>query len=394
MELSQKQLEDIVKGVTSHIDVQVEERLKTFLGNDVAASVSKTVKEMRLGEILSGKPVCSDEEKMAFVNGVKSIVLNTKANEPMILENDARGGYLVPTAVANVIVRLARTVGFAFSQATRWDMSDVKELDVPAYTGSALEGEWLEVDSAGGDGQAVAFKSAKLALKTWQITFVVGKNLLSKASVSLADWLIALAAEALANSADKQLLTGSGSPFVGVLNHDDVTTYTLGTGQTTAASYKVIDDSSEIMAQVEESALDGACFVVHKSVWAKWRVQKDTAGNYLLPQAGLLPMFLGADVNAALPRAAGLIMDKPVYTVRHMTAAASATAGTTFGVFGNFRYTAYGESGPMTIEQHASGNFGGKEVARSAQRGIVLNKECAFNVTLPEAFIKIKTAAS
>ena len=69
-----------------------------------------------------------------------------------------------------------------------------------------------------GTVQGMAFGQAALVAKKWQLAFVIGNDLLVDASVNLADWLLALGGEALANMIDYQAFVGNGSPFVGLLN--------------------------------------------------------------------------------------------------------------------------------------------------------------------------------
>jgi hypothetical protein len=90
------------------------------------------------------------------------------------------------------------------------------ELAVPNYTGSFLTGAYLGVDSPG-PVTGVTFGQANLIAKKWQLAFVVGNDLLAEASVNVADWLLALGGESMANMIDYQGFVGganSGDPFL------------------------------------------------------------------------------------------------------------------------------------------------------------------------------------
>jgi hypothetical protein len=173
---------ELAEDIKSHLDSAVQEKVQTLIGDERAAIVREAVESMRLEKAVLGhdKTGLTDAQKSDFAKFVKNVALQTKANEALIGEQDTRGGYLVPSEVANAILRIAATVGVAMSQCARWDMKG-DELDIPSYGGSFLEGEYLGVDAAGGV-TGITFKSAKLIAKSWQLAFVVGRDLLAEAT--------------------------------------------------------------------------------------------------------------------------------------------------------------------------------------------------------------------
>jgi HK97 family phage major capsid protein len=397
-----KQLEAFQKSVEQAIDGIVESKLKTIVGETAAFEARKVVETLRVERLMFGKDRTglSEDSKKDFVAQVKAIArgekeaaMRVKANEALIEEQDSRGGYLVPKEVASAIVRIAASVGFVMSHAAKWDVK-TDELQIPAYTGSVLTGEYLGVDAAG-TVTALSFDQARLIVKKWQLAFVVANDLLADAPVQLADWLLALGGESLANMIDKQGLAGTGAPFVGILNDANVNVHTMTTGKDTFAEFD-LDEASDIIASLEESVLDGAVFVFEKTVWAKIRIKKDTAGNYVLPQAGapsaaLLANYVGV-IGGAKP--VGEIMGYPVFTNRHLPANSATAVSTKFGIFGNFSAQAYGDKGDLRVAQFGSGSFGGKEIALADQTALVYKHRHGIVTTLPKAFTAIKTAAS
>ncbi|MBP7804695.1 MAG: phage major capsid protein, partial [Candidatus Pacebacteria bacterium] len=93
-------------------------------------------------------------------------------------------------------------------------------------------------------------------------------------------------------------------------------------------------------------------------------------------------------------RPAGEMAGFPVYTSRHMPGIAASAVSTKFIIFGNMKALAFGDKGEMTVSQHESGTFGGKEIALADQRALVLKKRVALTVALGAAFVVVKTAAS
>ncbi|HEX3861293.1 MAG TPA: phage major capsid protein [Stellaceae bacterium] len=402
-------------------DEVMKEKLVPMIGAEVATQVQKTVETLRIQREVYGKDMTglSEKAKKDFAEVAKMAArgmfnAETKANEALIEEQDNRGGYLVSREIADAIMRIAASVGTIMSQATKWEMTS-DELAVPNYTGSFLTGAYLGVDAAG-SVTGLNFGQAQLIAKKWQLAFVVGNDLLADASVNVADWLLALGGEALANMIDKQGFIGgsnTGDPFLGVLNYPSTTTvdetgtkvtsYVLPSTMTTFAKFAVMDDASAMIGDMEESLLDGAGFYMHRSVWAKLRTQKDGNGNYILPFAGLAkPNPVVENYSGGGPiKPAGSLFDYPVYTNRHLPAVGASsvngfsdTASNPFLVFGNMKAFAFGDKGEMRVGQFESGSFGGKEIALADQRGIVYKHRHALTLTLPRAMVVATTAAS
>lgn len=379
----------------------LEAKLKTVVGEEAAKTAKMVVEKMALDRVKQGYDISglSEKQKVDFAVAVKEIAagnfnnINIKANEALVEEQDNRGGYLVSREVANAIIRIAASVGLAMSQAQTWPMS-TDELGIPTYTGSFLSGEYLGFDAAG-SLTAVTFGSANLIIKKWQLAFAIGNDLLQDASPRLADWLLSLAGEALANMVDQQVFAGTGAPFVGLLNHDGVTVMTLASGKDTFAEYAVMADSSAAIGSVEESVLDGAAFYMHRTVWASLRTQYDTAGNPILQNAGApTAAILVNNPTGGGVKPAGEILGFPVFTTRHMPALSATAVSTKFIIFGNLKAVAFGERGEFRVDEFKSGTFGGKEIALADQRALVYKHRHAIVVALPAAFVAIKTAAS
>lgn len=398
--MNEKLVEQLEQKMAAAFDSIMEEKLKTVVGDIAASETRKIVEEMRLERALTGKDRTglTDEQKIDFVKQVKAVLkgdianaMRVKANEALIEEQDSRGGYLVPKEVAAAIVRIAASVGIAMSQAQKWSLKS-DELDIPAYTGAFLEGEYLGVDAAG-SVTGLTFAQAKLIAKKWQLAFVVGNDLLVDANVSLADWLLALGGESLANMIDKQAFIGT-APFVGILENADVNVFTLPTGEDTFVEF-TLDDASDMIASVEESVLEGAAFYFERTVWAKIRMKKDTAGNYVLPQAGAPSASLLVNYpTGGGVRPVGEILGFPVFSIRHLPKNSETAVSKKFCVFGNLKAMAYGDKGELRVAQHQSGSFGGKEIALADQTGLVYKHRHALVLSLPKAFVVGKTAAS
>jgi len=393
--MDEKQLEAIKSQLQTVVDDVMEKRLGDAISPLVAKETRAIVEKLQLERSLFGhdRTGMTEDQKTAFVEVVKAAAgIKTKANEALIGEQDSRGGYLVSKEVESAILRIAASVGLIMSQAQKWPMG-TDEKGIPNYTGAFLEGEFLGFDAAGGI-TGVNFGQANLIVKKWQLAFVVGNDLLADAGVQLADWLLALGGEALANMVDKQGFAGNGNPFIGVLNHADVTVFTLPSGENTFAKFDVVVDAADTIANLEESVLEGSAWYMNRTVWAKLRTQKDGNGTFILPQAGAASAnVLTNNPTGGGIRPAGEMAGFPVYTTRHLPGIANSGASKKFIIFGNMKALAFGDKGDMTVSQHESGTFGGKEIALADQRALVLKKRVALTVALGAAFVVVKTAA-
>lgn len=426
--MKDQQIKELEAAIGLTIDKLFAEKLAPLMGEIATEKARAFVESMKLDRHVYGKDISglSEKAKKDFVKVAQAVAgiasIDTKANEALIEEQDNRGGFLVSREVSDAIVRIAASVGTVMNQAMKWPMK-TDELGIPNYTGSFLTGAYLGVDVAG-TVTGLTFGQAALIAKKWQLAFVVGNDLLADASVNLADWLLALGGEALANITDQQgFAGGSGNssngvtvsgPFVGILGlsvgaqgtGSVATQYTCGSGKTkfsndstttTPNGFDVLVDASNMIGQLEESILKGAGFYMHRTVWAALRVQKDTAGNFVLPFAGMAQNVLSQVVNDNVLTPAGEILGLPVYTNRWLPAlpaANAASVSTAFIIFGNLKAIAFGDRGEMRVAQFESGSFGGKEIALADQRGIVYKHRHGLTVTLPQAFVIGYTAAS
>jgi len=396
-EEEQKALE---AALAKSVDGIMEAKLQSVVGPLVASETRSIVEKMRVEKALFGKDRTglTDKQKSDFARAVKDIttpkmMVDVKANEALIEEQDGRGGYLVSSEIANAILRIAASVGLILSQAAKWPMKS-DSLGVPNYAGSFLEGEYLDVDAAG-DVTAITFGQAKLIIKKWQLAFAVGNDLLADANVELANWLLAIGGESLANMIDKQGFAGTSAPFVGILESDEVTTQNLVGGENTFAEFRVVEDSALMIGDIAESLLPGAAFYLNRTVWASLRTQKDGQGHYLLDHQGnASPSIVASNPTGGGVKVAGEMGGFPVFTSPHFPTLSASAASTKFIAFGNMKAMAYGDKGEMSVSQFQSGAFGGKEIALADQTGIVFKHRHALTIALPAAFTVAKTAAA
>lgn len=375
----------------SSIDESIKSNIEAIAGREIADRVEKAVEAVRIEKVLSGRDVTglSDEQKKNFAEDIKAIARGEKA--AYLPSSDQAGGYLVPTEVHAGILRIAETVGLITRDARRWAMGS-DELEIPRYTGSVMQGEYVGEDDEGDETQS-DLGVARLHTKTWMTIFRVSNTLLADSSVSLADWLMAMAAEGLAYRIDREGFVGgtyAGSPFVGLLGSDQVTTQTLGSGKTGFEDFDIAEASTAI-GSLKSNALGKAAFYFNPTTWAQIRVQK-SGDNYVFGQNQIALNTLRRE-NGVQP--VGEILGYPVYTTEVLPAYSASAISTKFGVFGNLELAlAWGDRGPMQIARSDSATVGGKSVFRANQTAMRFTHRHSVAIQLPAAAIALKTAAA
>lgn len=382
----------------SVVDEAIEKNIADIAGKQVSEQVKAIVSRMRVDRALYGTDASglSDETKLAFAQDLKALVrgeLESGKTKAAILENsDAAGGYLVPQELYDGIMRVAASAGLIARDALRFPMAS-ESLDVPRYTGSDLTGEYVGEDSDGSE-TSVTFGDAKLVAKVWMVILRVGNTLLADAKTGVVDWLIGLVAEGLSVRMDKEGFKGgtfAGSPFVGILGSDEVTVFTLPSGHDTFAEFDM-DDASDMIAQMPESLLADAAFYFNRTVWAKIRQKKDTAGSYVMGQNGGM---IATNVRKEGIQPAGTLWGFPVYTTDQLPTNSDTAVSTKFCVFANLSKGLFlGEKGTLEVAQSDSAVVGGVSTFTRNQKAIRFIHRHAVSIGLPSAIIVGKTAAS
>lgn len=379
------ELEELKKELFNHVDASIKQNIEELAGPQMADKIAEMVKTARAQDMASGRESLSAEAKNLLVEDIKRIAAGEKA--AYLTVNDQTGGYLVPIEVHNEILRIAAVTGIIARDARRFGISDV---EIPIYTGSAMQGSYVGEDAAGSETQN-DLGVAKLVSHQWMNIVRLLNKLIKKANVNVAEWLMAIVAEGLAYRLDREGFMGgtyAGSPFVGLLGSADVTTQTMGAGKTGFGSFD-LEEASDAIGALPEAALVDAAFYFHRTVWAKIRVKK-SGDNYVFGQSNLASL---KKENGLSP--VGEILGYPVYTTDVLPAYSASAISTKFGVFGNIRQAlGIGEDGPMSMLQSENAVVNGVSTFERNQTAMRFTHDHAVAILLPAAAINIKTAAS
>lgn len=386
-------LEELKSELMTGLDEAVAKHLPAIVGPEVSARVEDAVKNIRVEKAITGRDLTGldDADKKAFAEDIRTIARGERA--AYLESSDQAGGYVVPTEMHNGILRIAETVGLVARDARRWTMGS-DELEIPRYTGSVMQGEFLGEDEEGDETQN-DLGVARLFAKRWQNIFRLSNSLIADASVSLTDWLMAMAAEGWSYRLDREGFVGgtfAGSPFVGLLQSGDVTVQTMGSGKT---GFEDLDplEAAVAIGTIKTAALPGAAFYFHPTVWAQLKGKRDaTSGEYDFRQDNM-PLMSFQRENGLNP--VGMIQGYPVYTTDVLPAYSASAVSTKFGVFGNLELAlAWGDRGPMEIARSTDATVGGKSLFRADQTAFRFKHRVGLTMQLPAAAVVLKTAAS
>lgn len=395
--MNEEQVKGLVDEFKGIVDSAMKETVPEIVKNETSEHVKAIMKQMKLDRALYGKDASGldAEQKTALVNDLKNIVngklVRGEVKAALLESNDASGGYTVPAEVYAGIMRVAASAGLVARDAQFFPMS-TETLSIPRYTGSDLEGSYDGEDEETSE-TSLSLGNSLLSAKEWRVIFRVSNALMADSSVEIADWFIGLIAEGMAVRLDKEAFKGgtfSGSPFVGILGSDDVTVHTMTTGKDTFAEFD-LDEASDVIAQMPESLLNGAAWYMHRTVWAKVRTKKDTAGNYIVNQNPTVLMNFKKEGIAP----AGEILGYPVFTTDQLPANSATAVSTKFAVFANLSKAIFvGTRQSLEIAQSDSATVGGRNTFAANQKAVRAVDRHAVAIGLPTAAVVVKTAAS
>lgn len=373
-----KGIQDTVSGVLEKL---VPETVKSAVEAEMKARGLDQVDRKHLG--LSKEDVAGMESKEKIAKFIKAVAIRDSVTVKALSEGtDSAGGYLVPEEFQAELLRVVEDFGlirrFALVIPMKSDTRNIPRLS------TSVTVYWPGEGAAGTESDAV-FGRVQLLAKTAVGLTVVSNELLEDSDPAIADLLLELFAESLAGEEDKQGLVGSGSPFTGILNDAGVTVVTMAATKT-AFTDIVADDLRDLIAQVKVTALSGAAFIMHRTVWAT--VQKIKENSQHIASFSN-PVVSGDAQNGVI---AGYIWGYPVYLSDKMPS--TSAAATKFIAFGNLKYVLLGDRKEVTLKISDSATVGSNNTFAENESAVRVTERIAIAVGLPAGFSVLKTAAA
>lgn len=319
-----------------------------------------------------------DRESMAAL-GVKAMTEGT----------GSAGGFVVPEEFAAEVNRVVEDFGLIPKLARKFPMS-TDTLNVPRL--SATVTVTYPGEATAGTGSQPTFEQVVLQAKTCVGLTPMSNELLADANISVVDLLTELFAEAIAGQMDSQGLAGSGAPFTGLLTDTGVTVVqpANGGGFSTFTGCSTPDNARDLIAGVKPWSLQGAAFIMHRSVWALFQKNKaSSSGEYFISTAN--PVLTQA--NQGFPTAmAGTMWGYPVYLSDKMPT--TTAVSTKYVIFGNLKHVFLGVRQEMAVSISQEGVINSVSMFETNMSAVRVVTRHAIAVGLPTAFAVLKTAAS
>ncbi|MCX7611850.1 MAG: phage major capsid protein [Ignavibacterium sp.] len=316
-------------------------------------------------------PAIRDEEKnpaYVFSKMLTAIRQNDKSTlkalDPNIEGSNTAGGYLVPRITQAKIWEVVGTYGQARKLFSELPVTQTGKMAVPKY-GSGVTAYWV------GENQPItaskaSFDVVNIDTKKLAAIVAVSNELLEDALVDVGEFLIKKIGEAFGKAEDNAFFNGT-SPFTGLFQ---VNTGLFGN----QVSVSNPDDISyekllDMVYGIDQSYLDGAKWLMHRTTLSQIRKIKDTTGN---------PIFFPANDGTI-----GTLLGFPVVLVE---SAPNVTSPGVIAILGNPSNTYYGVKKELSVQLLTEATIDGTNLAERDLSAIRVIERVAFDKGLTETY--------
>lgn len=386
--LSKEELVEIVGEASSKAATEaVEAYAKEHQLDSVATKFMASGKTAEDFDKLEAK-----EKAAAFIKAVYRKDGNALAAYKAMNEGTgSAGGFVVPQEWAAEVFRVVEDFGIVPKLATKFPMSS-STLNVPRLSAS-VSVYWPGEGSVGTSAQPT-FEQVVLEAKTLVGITPMSNELLADANVGVVDLLTQLFAESIAGELDNQGLAGSGAPFTGILNDAGVTVFQAATGHSTFTLAATAAQTRTLISKIKPWALQGAVFVMHRSVWSLIQQDAPSGGTYYL--SSFNPVITGntqANGTQGYPLGvAGTLWGYPVLLSDKMPS--STAVSTKFIIFGNLAHIFMGTRQDLQVAISQEATVDSTNLFAANMSAVRVTTRVALAVGLPTAFAVLETSAS
>lgn len=214
-------------------------------------------------------------EERAFVKYVLGAAAGLEERAGELNLTMANNGAIVPTSIANKIIKKVKDISPILSRATVYYMTG--ELKVPVYGASsghdvkvAYSDDFTELTADAGKFTSVDLKGYLVGALT-----LIGRKLKTNAMFNVTDFIVNYMAEEIAAFLEGELLNGTTSKMEGALST---------TNEKTAAAAAAItaDELIDLQAKVKQAFQSEACWIMHPETFTAVKKLKDGQSRYLL----------------------------------------------------------------------------------------------------------------
>lgn len=367
-------------------DKNLVEEIKKELVDSSIKKIDEAI-EKKLADIQSkmvfGKNTKDSEieEKQKAVEYIKAKYFNDTLKLKTLSPNTSGYGQeLVPTYLANEIIRVAGEYGVVRRLSRLWPMNLRQDI---ATMGSVIAQRKTPTGSAYVSTPTTG-KAVSLVAETIASIIPFSAMYLKEPNFNIVSLLAELAGEAIAKKEDEWGLLGD-TTGEGIFKNNSVPSVVLGTGKTHYSDITA-DNLLEAVSLLKGTARKNARWVMSWSVFNAIRGLKDTNGRYI--------------VQAPSEGAPATIWNFPVEFSDVMPETSETNqADKYFIVLGDFRYMVLGQTKglEMDISKEATINDGTNNIHLFQDDLVAVRFTEYIDIEIAEpskAFVKIKTAAS
>ena len=254
------------------IEKEIADIDKTIEAEERAAK-AKNTKET--GDNGAEQATQEELEERAFVKYVLGAAAGLEERAGELNLTMANNGAIVPTSIANKIIKKVKDISPILSRATVYYMTG--ELKVPVYGASsghdvkvAYSDDFTELTADAGKFTSVDLKGYMVGALT-----LIGRKLKTNAMFNVTDFIVNYMAEEIAAFLEGELLNGTTSKMEGALST---------TNEKTAAAAAAItaDELIDLQAKVKQAFQSDACWIMHPETFTAVKKLKDGQSRYLL----------------------------------------------------------------------------------------------------------------
>lgn len=254
------------------IEKEIADIDKTIEAEERAAK-AKNTKET--GDNGTEQETQEELEERAFVKYVLGAAAGLEERAGELNLTMANNGAIVPTSIANKIIKKVKDISPILSRATVYYMTG--ELKVPVYGASsghdvkvAYSDDFTELTADAGKFTSVDLKGYLVGALT-----LIGRKLKTNAMFNVTDFIVNYMAEEIAAFLEGELLNGTTSKMEGALST---------TNEKTAAAAAAItaDELIDLQAKVKQAFQSDACWIMHPETFTAVKKLKDGQSRYLL----------------------------------------------------------------------------------------------------------------
>lgn len=252
------------------IEKEIADIDKTIEAEERAAK-AKNTKET--GDNGAEQETQEELEERAFVKYVLGAAAGLEERAGELNLTMANNGAIVPTSIANKIIKKVKDISPILSRATVYYMTG--ELKVPVYGESeghdvkvAYSDDFTELTADAGKFTSVDLKGYLVGALT-----LIGRKLKTNAMFNVTDFIVNYMAEEIASFLEGELLNGTPSKMEGALST---------TNEKTAAAAITADELIDLQAQVKQAFQSDACWIMHPETFTAVKKLKDGQNRYLL----------------------------------------------------------------------------------------------------------------